>query len=406
MPLILIPPKTYSFCKSIQQAGGTAYVSGGSIRDHLLELPCKDLDLEIHNLDAQTLDRILEKYGQSNHVGKSFGVCKMKWDGMEIDISLPKNQNLSDPFMGEKAACQRRDLTINSMLYNPITDQILDFFGGANDIEKRLLKATYPDFFVQDPLRVFRLGQFAGRLNFTLDPKLIELCHTIDIADLPSERIWTELEKGWLKSPKPSIALAAWDSLQALTRYFSVPEFQMDQDWLDAFDRAKEFCNEDNGWNMGLFLGVLLHRFSLAQCEGFFEKIKVQTYLGFPIQKAVLAYFQHHQNIQQTVSPIIQNHAAETFPIAYLATVAHAVAPHSKALLNLEQSRSRGIHQNPLPSLITGNDLLQRGLVGKNIGACFRHIRQLQLDGMIHTRDEAILKIQQYIQSQSKPINN
>ena len=92
-------------------------------------------------------------------------------------------------------AARRRDFTINAILYDPLTDEIVDPFGGARDFRQRVLRAVAADTFIEDSLRVLRAVQFAARFEMTVDPETVELCRTIDLTDLPRERIWGEMEK-------------------------------------------------------------------------------------------------------------------------------------------------------------------------------------------------------------------
>lgn len=112
-----------------QEAGGRALVVGGSVRDALLGLPVADLDVEVFGIEADTLEKLLEKHYTINAVGRSFGVFKLK--GLELDISLPRRESKQgsghrgfavqgDPSMDLCEAAQRRDFTINTLYWDPL----------------------------------------------------------------------------------------------------------------------------------------------------------------------------------------------------------------------------------------------------------------------------------------------
>src|SRR6185295_5996075 len=92
-------------------------------------------------------------------------------------------------------------------LLDPLTGEIIDPYRGREDLERRILRAVAADTFVEDSLRVLRAMQMAARFSMQIAPDTIELCRTIDLSDLPHERIWGEFEKLWLRAERPSIGL-------------------------------------------------------------------------------------------------------------------------------------------------------------------------------------------------------
>jgi tRNA nucleotidyltransferase (CCA-adding enzyme) len=134
-------------------------------------------------------------------VGKSFPVIKISGH-QEWDFILPVKPDISFA-----EACARRDFTINSMMMDVLSGEIIDFYGGRNDITKQIIRYTNPDVFAQDPLRVYRAVYFAARSNFAIHPKTIELIIQTDLSSVNRERIYEELKKLLMLSPQPSIGL-------------------------------------------------------------------------------------------------------------------------------------------------------------------------------------------------------
>ena len=207
----------------IKRSGGNALIVGGFIRDQLLDMSCKDIDLEVYNIPLEKLKVLLQEEGKINEVGESFVVLKFKIPELcdSIDISLPRRDNKvkpghkgfiveGDPYMSIEEAARRRDLTVNSLAYDPIENMLYDYFGGLSDIDDKILRMTDQKTFIEDPLRVLRVMQFAGRLEFSPDLTLINICKLISdtLKELPKERIYTEFEKLLLKSKKPSFGLS------------------------------------------------------------------------------------------------------------------------------------------------------------------------------------------------------
>lgn len=205
-------PKVRNIVQSIADAGGRVLLVGGAVRDLLLGIPTKDLDIEIHGLDPKQLEAVLKKFGHVDLVGKAFGVYRIH--GIDIDWSLPRKDTAGrkptvviDPHMKIKEAFARRDLTINAMAIDLITNELLDPFNGQKDLKEKKLRAPDAAFFVQDPLRFFRVMQFISRFEMEPDKQLNELCKKMDVSAVSKERIETEFEKLLLRSERPSLGL-------------------------------------------------------------------------------------------------------------------------------------------------------------------------------------------------------
>ena len=210
-------------------------IVGGYIRDKLLNLDSKDIDIELYGIDSlQELETILEEFGEVNSVGKSFGVCKLQFEELDIDFSLPRTDNkvseghrgfkiTTDSSLDFKTASSRRDFRVNSMGYDVKEKKLLDPFSGRVDIQNHILQAVDILKFDEDPLRVLRAVQFTSRFNFVLSRELFLKCkdmiHNGVLDELPKERIFVEIQKLLLKSPKPSQGLSLLKELGGFT-YF------------------------------------------------------------------------------------------------------------------------------------------------------------------------------------------
>lgn len=184
--------------------GGRALIVGGFVRDAVLGLPSKDVDIEIHGpVDIDAFIDGLRTLGRVDEVGKSFGVLKIG----DLDISFPRRDSKIseghtgfsvqvDQTMTVEEALARRDFTINSIALDPRTQVIIDPFGGVRDLHDGMLRHT-SDAFAEDPLRVLRAVQFGARFMFDIGADTAELCRTlVDTFDQISvERVWVEWEK-------------------------------------------------------------------------------------------------------------------------------------------------------------------------------------------------------------------
>jgi len=176
-------------------------------------------------------------------------VIKLTTETQDFDFSFPRReikvglghkgfQTEADPFMEPKEAAKRRDFTINALMLDIATLEIFDFFGGLEDLRKRVLKHT-SEAFAEDPLRVLRAMQFASRFNMDLHPETIELCKKLksEFSTISKERIWTEFEKMFSKGVLPSKGIKVlfetkWaDCFEAIHETFvdkSDPIFELD----------------------------------------------------------------------------------------------------------------------------------------------------------------------------------
>lgn len=203
---------------AVSSAGGKAYVVGGFVRDAIIGKENKDIDFEIHGLDAATIEKILFEVSGSPALkkGSSFGVYGIK--GYDFDIAMPRKEHCIgckhtdfavsvDPFMGVDEASRRRDFTINSLMYDVDADEIVDCHKGCDDIANRLIRHVCDDTYVEDALRVFRAAQFAARFNFDIAPETIALSRSISgkLEALSGERVESEMNKALMKSEKPSV---------------------------------------------------------------------------------------------------------------------------------------------------------------------------------------------------------
>ena len=216
LPLNSWPTEIIAIARTVRAAGGRALIVGGSVRDRLLGRTHKDLDVEVYGLPLSALQALLTGFGEVIEVGRVFGVFRLKQ--YDIDFSLPRTDSktgaghrgfdvVPDPQLPFASAARRRDLTINAMAIDPLSGEILDAYGGRQDLAARRLRATDAMTFGDDALRALRVAQFAARLEFTVDSTLASLCAAMDLAELSAERIAEEFDKLLLCALRPSIGL-------------------------------------------------------------------------------------------------------------------------------------------------------------------------------------------------------
>ena len=214
-------PTIIRLAREIQKAGGRLLLVGGKVRDILLRKTPDNIDVEVYGLSASKVRSVAKKYGRLKEVGTFFGVLKIFTKSkLEIDISLPRSENKiapghkgfavrTDPFMDIKKALSRRDFTINSMALDPLTGELIDPLKGQKDLKSKILRATNKRKFSEDPLRVLRAVQLAGRLNLKIESgtKKVIKKNIKRLDELSPDRILNEWRKLLVKSKDPQIGI-------------------------------------------------------------------------------------------------------------------------------------------------------------------------------------------------------
>lgn len=182
------------------------YLVGGAVRDILRrelngeEAKIVDIDLEVFGIGEKDFENLMKKLGAKG-VGKSFFVYKYKEN---IDISLPRVETKVGRghkafrvqiAKNEKEAAIRRDFKMNALMLNIYTGEILDFFGGIDDIKNRKISIINEEKFKEDSLRVLRAMQFSARFGYKIENKSCQIMQKISLNDLSKERIFWEFEK-------------------------------------------------------------------------------------------------------------------------------------------------------------------------------------------------------------------
>ena len=175
------------------------YIVGGFIRDQLLHKQSVDIDIEVYDIPYDKF-KLLMKELKADDKGAKFFVYK--WE--DIDISLPRIETkIGSGYFGfdvsisndEQEASKRRDFTINALMYNIYTNELLDFYSGTNDIKNKTIKAVNYKSFKEDSLRVLRAIRFSLNLGFKIDRKTYKLMQDMSIKDLREKQISNELRK-------------------------------------------------------------------------------------------------------------------------------------------------------------------------------------------------------------------
>ena len=219
--------------RAARDAGGRAMLVGGVVRDGLTGAACKDIDLEVYGMAPSALRSLLSRLGEVVEKGASFGVYGLAHSN--IDVAMPRRERRTGdkhtdfdvsvaPDLSFRAASMRRDFTINAMMKDALTGELVDLWGGREDLRDRIIRRVNDATFREDALRVFRAAQFAARLDATIEPETMALCREMDVTCLSVERVFEELCKALLKAEQPSVFFRALLEMDHLKEYF--PELE------------------------------------------------------------------------------------------------------------------------------------------------------------------------------------
>jgi len=195
--------------KIIKQNGGNTYLVGGAVRDAILKKSIKDEDYCVTGISSE---KFKELFPNAHIRGKSFEVFSLENKEFALarrETKIGKGHKEFQVEASEEITIEedlkRRDITINSIAQDVLTKQIIDPFGGQEDLDNRIIRAT-SEKFSEDPLRVYRVARIAATLEFKVAPKTINMMYNLrdELDTLSKERVFVELRKA-LEADKPSI---------------------------------------------------------------------------------------------------------------------------------------------------------------------------------------------------------
>ncbi len=197
-----------------KELGGRAMLVGGCVRDGLLGIPSADIDCEVYGLAPDALRALAAQFGDVDDSGEKYGIFTLCGEG--IDLAVPRTERrtgphhgdfevLPDPTLSFEKAASRRDFTVNAILRDALTGEIVDPFGGQADLKNHILRAVPGAGFEEDPLRVLRGAQFAARYDLTVDEATMEKMRRMPTDALSPARVMSETKKALMQSAHPEV---------------------------------------------------------------------------------------------------------------------------------------------------------------------------------------------------------
>lgn len=443
-----------AFAKRVKENGGTAFYVGGCVRDSMLGRETKDVDVEVHGLSTDTLRSVLKEFSKLNLVGESFQVFKTTFDGVPVDVSLPRVDSkvgsghkgfevTVNPDLGTFAASSRRDFTVNSMMMDCLTLELVDHFGGSNDLFNGVLRVVNPVTFVEDPLRVLRAARFASQLGFTVAPETVKLCNDIDLSDLSNDRVREELvklllgqyaQKGFMALFELGVAKKLLPEVNALFGVKQREEFHPEGCVgvhtgmvLNVLSGMKPLFSEEDF--LTLMVAGLCHDFGKPlvtdetgrahghESAGVAPTVEFLTRLGLvSMVETVSALVDVHLKPRQLFANFSKGQSQESA----VRRLANRCNFRLLTALSMGDSLGRGNTaskyntvaeewffkecvrlgtpaEKKLANLLTGKDLLGLGLSpSPEFGKAMAHVYELQLDGLVKSKEDALREAKKF----------
>jgi poly(A) polymerase len=413
----------------LRGAGHRAYLVGGCVRDLLLGVPPKDYDVAT---DARP-DRIMDLFPNSGRVGAHFGVVLVRSVFAQVEVAtFRSDQEYSDGrrpdavrFETDPARdAQRRDFTVNGLMMDPDSGEVLDYIGGRADLERGVIRAIGdPEArFREDHLRLLRAVRFAARLKFQIDPATFEAIrgNHASILKVAAERVREELVRILTEGG----ARYGFELLDATGMLADIlPEVAA----MKGVEQPPQYHPEGDVWNhtllmlqqldhptAALAMGVLLHDVGKPPTFRVADRIRFNGHVeeGVRMAHAILHRLRFSRDEMEQVEALVASHMKfkdvgrmkestlkrflrlpkfeEHLELHRLDCASSNRNLESYELVKRKLSEFPDEHLKPQP-LLTGDDLIAEGYApGPRFAEILTAVEDGQLEGQLHTSGDAM----------------
>jgi poly(A) polymerase len=421
-------------CATLRRHGHQAYFVGGCVRD--LELGRVPADYDVCT-DARP-DRVQELFPRSLAVGARFGVILVVEDGVQIEVATfrsdigysdgrhPDHVEYSD---SPQEDVRRRDFTINGLLMDPATGEVLDYVGGRADLRAGIVRAIGDPRlrFAEDKLRMLRAVRFAARFGFQIEPETMAAAQSLagQIAQVSPERIRDELTKlltegaarrGFELLDETGLLAAVLPDIARMKGVQQPPQFHPEGDvWIHTrmmLEKLEPNCSPTLAW------GVLLHdvgkppTFTAAKGPGTRIRFDGHVEVGARMAEHICRSLRFSNEDTEQIEKLVANHLRfKDVHEMRIATLKRFVRlPRFEEHLELHRLDCLASHGNldaytfvqqflletPAekvypPKLVTGDDLKSMGLLpGPRFREILLAVEEAQLEGRLQDRESAL----------------
>ena len=418
----------------LRGAGHQAYLVGGSVRDLLLGAKPKDFDV---STDARP-ERIMELFPQSGQVGAHFGVVLVRDACAQVEVATFRSDHDYDD--GRRPASVhfesdpredvlRRDFTINGLMMEAATGEVLDYVGGRADLKRRVVRAIGdPDArFAEDHLRLLRAVRFAARLGFEIDSATFEAVrrHHALILRVSAERVREELTRILTEG-------GARRGFELLDASGMLADLLPEVAAMKGVGQPPEFHPEGDVWTHTLLLleqlgratptlawGALLHDVGKPPTFRVAERIRFDGHVeeGVKLAHGILNRLRFSRDDMERVEALIANHMrfkdahrmkestlkrflrmpdfGEHLELHRLDCLASNRDLENYELVQRKLEELPAEQLKPAP-LVTGTDLIAAGYEpGPRFAEMLAAVEDAQLEGRVRSPEEAMAMVRE-----------
>jgi tRNA nucleotidyltransferase/poly(A) polymerase len=399
--------------RKLRDAGFEALWAGGCVRDQLLGLVPKDYDVAT----SATPDQIRDVFGRRRTlpIGAAFGVITVLGprSAGQIEVATFRTDAAysdgrhpdSVAFTTAEHDAQRRDFTINGLFYDPVANQVVDYVGGQQDLETRIIRAIGdPRLRLgEDKLRMLRAVRFAATFGFQIEPATLAAIQEMagEVNTVSAERIGMEIRR-MLTDPHRAVALQLLRDTNLLPQV--LPE--MDKLPRTKFDETKRILAALREPTLSLALAALLsmadgipsdepdssplaaRHSPLANALG--RRLK---YTNKEIDRAawLLSHLPTISRAAELPWPQLQRILVYESALELVALYEAIAGLDDPVLAYCRERLAWPAERLNPPPLLSGGDLIHHGLrPGPHFAAILEQVRDAQLNGQINSRDEAL----------------
>jgi poly(A) polymerase len=421
-------------CRVLREAGHQAYFVGGCVRDVVMRREPEDYDVAT---DAHP-DRVLQLFPKSVGVGAQFGVILVGDGAAQVEVATFRSDvGYSDGRHPDRVVyasrpkedAQRRDFTINGLLMDPRSGEVLDLVGGQADIRAGIIRAIGdPELrFAEDKLRMVRAVRFAARFGFGIEPATLAAIRKLasEVMQVSAERLRDELTKiltegaarrGFELLSESGLLEVLLPDVARMKGVEQPPEFHPEGDvWIHTrlmLEKLSPGCSATLAW------GVLLHdvgkppTFTPPAGPGGRIRFDQHVEVGTRMTEAICRRLRFSNEDTAQIAALVANHLRfiDVMRMKPSTLKRFIRLPKFEEHLELHRLDCLASHGNldayefvrrfhletppeqiRPPRLVTGEDLKEMGF---QPGPRFREVLQLvedaQLDGRLTTREEAL----------------
>jgi tRNA nucleotidyltransferase/poly(A) polymerase len=387
------PDAAIDIVKELRSHGHEAYFVGGCVRDMVMKIEPADYDIATSALPEE----VIRTFPRTETIGAQFGVVMVIKRGHPFEVATFRSDEAyidgrhptGVVFTNAQQDVLRRDFTINGLLFDPLTGEVIDYVNGRADIDAKIVRAIGDPHarFEEDKLRMLRAIRFGARLGYTIERKTWQaVCEMAPkIHQVSSERVREELTRILTEGQAAhGIRMLKESGLRAQI----LPELA----WTDHIERSLEFVSR--GSPPDYAMGVLLHHTELDEVQQIVERLKFSRAEMHHILALVENLPRFSEVRQMSTSKLKRFFRLDRFEDHLKLARIHALAAGEEPIDHAYAARKRKEWPDEQiwpPPLVTGNDLIAMGFSpGPQFKEILTRVEDEQLDGRLKTREEAM----------------